>query len=186
MRVELSQLEAFEVDYESIPFGCDQKHKESIRLSTERRFFLGPQQWMADSKARLTFLTTESLVSRVLMKVHEKLYRTIQVLELHPDSDLFPIDVPLVIDKRAAKGEQKFTSLARELLANPNAIVIGSKTNLTDPRVMTFQSGKGRNGLEQNDVRVIPTFLSPDHYAELNVIGQWLNLPEVITHFYED
>ena len=30
---------------------------------------------------------------------------------------------------------------------------------------MTFQSGKGRNGLEQNDVRVILTFLSPDHYA---------------------
>ena len=137
-------------------------------------------------KARLTFLTTDSLVSRVLMKVHEELYRTIQVLELHPDSDLFPIDVPLVIDKRAVKGEQKITSLARELLANPNAIVIGSKTNLTDPRVMTFQSAKGRNGLEQNDVRVIPTFLSPDHYAELNVIGQWLNLPEVITHFYED
>ena len=106
------------------------------------------------------------------MKVHEKLYRTIQVLELHPNSDLFPIDVQLVIDKRAAKGEQKITSLARELLANPNAIVIGSKTNLTDPRVMTFQSGKERNGLDENDVRVIPTFLSPDHYAELNVIGQ--------------
>ena len=141
---------------------------------------------MADCKARLTFLTTESLVSWVILRMHEKPYKTIQVLELHPESDLFPIDVPLIIDKRAAKGEQKITALARELLDNPNAIVIGNKTNLSDPRVMTFQGAKGRNGLEQNDIRVIPTFVSPDQYAELNVIGQWLNLPEVVTVFYED
>ena len=186
MRVDLDELQAIDVDYEAIPFGCDQRNKGIYSPQHGKRFFLAPQQWMTDCKSRLTFLTTESLVSRVLLGVHEKQYKTIQVLQLHPESDLFPIDVPVVLDRRAAKGEQKITSLARELLANPNAIVIGNKTKLTDPRVMTFQAAKGRNGLEQNDIRVIPTFLSPDQYAELAIIGGWLNLPEVVTAFYED
>ena len=39
---------------------------------------------------------------------------------------------------------------------------------------MTFQGAKGLNGRERNDISIILTFLALDHYAELNVIGQWL------------
>jgi hypothetical protein len=186
MRVDLGQLEPFDVDYESIPFGCDRGGKGIYSTHHGKRFFLGPQQWMADCKARLTFLTTESLVSRVLLRVHQKLHKNLHLLELHPKCAFLPIAVPLVIDKRAAKGTHKITELVLERLANPNAIVIANGTKCSDPRVKTFQRAKGVNRLEHNDICIIPTFLAADHYAELNVVGQWLNLPNVITDFYAD
>ena len=175
------------MDYESIPFGCDQQGRGIYSPTHGKRFFLGPQQWMGDCKARLTFLTTESLVSRVLVRVHEKLPKTVHVLGLHPNSDLFPINVPLIIDKRTAKGESKITELALERLAHPNAIVIGNGINCcSDLRAMTFQRAKGLNGREHNDICIIPTFLAADHYAQLNVVGQWLEWPGVIHGWYED
>ena len=33
---------------------------------------------------------------------------------------------------------------------------------------------------------VIPTCISPEQYAELNVVGQWLDIPNVVSLFYED
>jgi hypothetical protein len=40
--------------------------------------------------------------------------------------------------------------------------------------------------LDERDVYLIVTCLSPDHYAELNAIGQWLELPTIIRQQYED
>jgi len=40
--------------------------------------------------------------------------------------------------------------------------------------------------LNDNDVYVIATCIPPEQYAELNVVGGWLAIPEVITRFYED
>ena len=51
---------------------------------------------------------------------------------------------------------------------------------------MSFQKMKGRNGFEDKDVSIISTFLAPQKYAELNVIGQFLELPNVIDLFYQD
>jgi hypothetical protein len=30
------------------------------------------------------------------------------------------------------------------------------------------------------------TFLAPEQYAKLNVVGQWLHIPDVIALYYED
>jgi hypothetical protein len=154
------------------------------------RFHLGVQPWLEDCKARLTFLTTESIVSFVLIHVYEQSSTKLRVLDLHPPCGLFPIDVSLMIDKRAAAdrpGSPMVTSLAQELLAaNPNAVVIGDGIDGPDSRVMNFQRVKGLNGLEHNDICIIPTFLAADAYAALNIVGQWLNLSNVITCFYGD
>jgi hypothetical protein len=39
---------------------------------------------------------------------------------------------------------------------------------------------------EDNDIFVVVTCLSPDKYAELNVIGQWLEIPDIISEYYQD
>jgi len=52
--------------------------------------------------------------------------------------------------------------------------------------VKTFQRAKGLNGLEDNNVFMIPTWLPPGQYAELNLIAQWLDIQGAITLFYED
>jgi hypothetical protein len=53
-------------------------------------------------------------------------------------------------------------------------------------KVMNFQGMKGVNGLEENDVYIVVTCLSPAKYAELNVIGRWLQIPNIIQKYYQD
>jgi hypothetical protein len=44
---------------------------------------------------------------------------------------------------------------------------------------------KGRNDLADKDVYIIVTSLNPDVYARLNVIGQWLGIPDFIELHYQ-
>ena len=53
-------------------------------------------------------------------------------------------------------------------------------------RVLTFQKAKGANDLADRDIYIIVTHLAPEHYAELNVVGQWLGIPDVIELYYRD
>ena len=156
---------------------------EFYRRENGRRFYVGIQAWLKDCHARLTFLTTEALVSNVVITVFNKLHRLLLVLDLNARCGLFPVEVPLQIDKRAAKdraGRPNITALADELLAaSPDAIVIGNGIGRSDPRVKTFQRAKGLNGINENDVHIIATCISPEQYSELNVVGQWLALPRV-------
>lgn len=185
LRVPLSRLERWEVDYEAIPFGYDAPGRGMYAAWNGKRFYLGVQRWLKDCKAQIIFLTTESVISLVLISAYQKLAMNLQVLDLHAECDLFPIAAPVIIDKRVAK--TKITALAETILAeNPNSTVIGNGIKVSDPRVKTFARAKGLNGIEQKDIFILPTFLAADQYAELNVIGQWLKLPGVITCFYED
>jgi hypothetical protein len=107
------------------------------------------------------------------------------VLDLHVNSEPFPIEVPLRLDARAAR--QKVTVLAHEIVGkNPNAIVIANGVKCPHQRVKNFMLAKGLNGLDDRDVSIIVTYLNPVQYAELNVIWGWLAIPDVITLFYED
>jgi hypothetical protein len=69
--------------------------------------------------------------------------------------------------------------------ADANAVVISNNVVGVE-RVLTFQKSKGMNDLNDKNIYVILTPLAPEQYAELNVIGQWLNITDVISLFYED
>jgi hypothetical protein len=45
---------------------------------------------------------------------------------------------------------------------------------------------KGLNGLERKNLYIILSWLAPDKYAELNVLGQWLGCGRVIEQHYQD
>lgn len=98
--------------------------------------------------------------------------------------------MPFATDKRAAadRGSNlKVTALAKAILAeNPNATVIGDGIEGTDTRLINFQGVKGLNGFEERDITIIPTLLAPNKYVELNLLGQWLDLPHVIYTYHED
>ena len=36
------------------------------------------------------------------------------------------------------------------------------------------------------DIYIIVTHLNPEHYAQLNAVGQWLQIPDVIELYYRD
>jgi hypothetical protein len=186
MRLKLDDLHPQEVNYEAIPFGFDQKGTGIYSTQNGKRFYLGVQSWLHDCKAKLTFLTTEALISNVLIEAYDKLGRREPItLDLSARCDLFPIKVPLFIDRRAT--ERKITALVDELLsANPNAVVIANSVKKESPEIKTFQRAKGLNGLNENDIFIVVTCLCPDQYAKLNVVGQWLDLPGIIGQYYED
>jgi hypothetical protein len=52
--------------------------------------------------------------------------------------------------------------------------------------LQTFQGCKGTNDLSDKDIYIVMTHLAPDQYADLNVIGQWLGIPNIINLFYMD
>ena len=92
--------------------------------------------------------------------------------------------IPSFIDRRARKGG--VTSLAEEITtSNDKAIVISDMVRGVD-KVMNFQSMKGVNGLEPNDIYTVVTCLSPAKYAELNVMGRWLEITNIIQAYYQD
>jgi hypothetical protein len=189
MRLDLERLKPMEVNYEAIPFGYDRKPNGLYTKSSGVGFYVGEQTWVSCKKTEWGFLTTESLTSRVVETVHGRLKRQLFPFSIPMVPGIHPIKVPLVIDPRAGAdqaGKQKVSALAKEICeANPNAVVIADGVKGND-RVLTFQSAKGVNGLEEKDIYIILTNLAPAKYEELNVLGQWLEMPDIIQTYYQD
>jgi hypothetical protein len=54
------------------------------------------------------------------------------------------------------------------------------------PGVYTFQGMKGLNGLEDRNIYIILTWMAPEKYAELNVLGQWLGNENILLDYCQD
>jgi hypothetical protein len=66
MRLNLGVLEPVAVDFDAIPFGYDNSRTGIYRQRHGDKYYLGPKPWLADNPAEFTFLTTESLVEKVI------------------------------------------------------------------------------------------------------------------------
>src|SRR5215204_4772759 len=159
------------------------------------KFYLGPKDWLGMSRStHLTIITTESLMCEIADKAIRKGRKQIAGrLNLTNLPGIYPIKVPAVFETRAAAdrpGEkEKVSALVEEILdSNQNAIVIadGVSDRVKAERGYTFQGAKGVNDLEHKDVYIVVRNLHPDAYAQLNVLGQWLNRPDVIDLHYAD
>jgi hypothetical protein len=189
MRLDLERLKRLEVNFDTIPYGYDNKPNGLYNRTNGNVIYAGQQTWFSASATKWGFLTTENLTSRIVETVHGRMGRQLISFSMPNVPGIHPIRVPVVLDPRAGAdqgGKEKVSMLAKEICnANPNAIVIADGAKGID-RVLTFQSAKGRNGLEENDVYVILTNLALAKYEELNVLGQWLGIPDVISMFYQD
>lgn len=190
MRLDLARLKAVTVDHTAIPFGFDHGEQGIYRSQHGRMFYVGAKEWCFSSPSSLIFLTTESLIAEAidaLFKAHRK---THIYLDLEHTDALQPIKVPTKIEPMARadrKDSPQVTALAERILSgSEHSVVIGDGIKIDSDRVMSFQKMKGRNGLEDKDVYIIPTWLAPEKYAELNVIGQYLGLTTVIETYYQD
>jgi hypothetical protein len=190
MRVDLSRLDAIEVNYNAIPFGNDNTPTGIYRREHGRRFYVGIQEWPF-SNINFAYLTTESLMTEIVESIYDQKYTDYNPLvrvELDHVPGIYPISVPLYIDKRAAADRKvpKVSELAAEIIASdPNAFVISNGVKDVD-RVITFQKAKGQNDLREKNVFVIVNNFAPEQYARLNIIGQWLGIPNIISLYYGD
>jgi hypothetical protein len=111
-------------------------------------------------------------------------------LDLTSVPGVYPIKVPVRFDTRAAADrgtDKRVSALASDIIStNENAIVISNGVRDV-PNTMSFQAMKGLNEMTEKDIYVVATSLSPDEYARLNVLGQWLGKgDDVIRLHYED
>jgi hypothetical protein len=184
MRLDLTKLQRMEVNFDAIPYGYDNKPGGLYNGRDGNVFYVGHQTWFSGETTSWGFLTTENLTSRIAEVLHRLVERQLFPFSMPNVPGIHPIKVPLVLDSRA-RAEKVFV-LAKQINdANSNAIVIADGVEGID-RVLTFQSAKGRNGLEEKDVYIILTNLAPAKYEELNVLGQWLEMPDIIQTYYQD
>ncbi|MEH2562436.1 hypothetical protein [Bradyrhizobium sp. AZCC 2289] len=194
MRIRLDKLDRVEVDCDAIPFGHDNVAKEDgsktgiYRQQHGNAFYLGPKQWLAHKGTHWAFLTTERLVTDVIEQAYGKIPKRLMALRLDNMPDVYPIRIPIFLDVWAGAdrpGKQKISVLAKEILnGNSNAVVVADGVD-DDIGAMSFQRMKGRNDLADKDVYIILTSLAPELYARLNVIGQWLGIPDIIELHYQ-
>jgi hypothetical protein len=188
MRVKLSDLDRVVVDFDAAPFGSDRGERGIYKDMQGKAFYLGTKDWLSRETGSCNYLTTEQLMTEVVRAVYRKKTPKKSRLwckQMNPPTELFPIEVDLFTDRRAST--RKSEELASEILdANPNAFVICNGVKKQDDRILTFQKAKGANHLKDKDIYIIVTHLNPDHYAQLNVISQWLGIPDVIQLYYRD
>jgi hypothetical protein len=196
MRLNLGALEPVAVDFDAISFGYDNSRTGIYRQRHGDKYYVGPKPWLAANPAEFTFLTTESLVEKVIGGTLQKIWasgrpgrRLLAKFALDHVPPIYPVKIPVQFDRRAAAdrpGGHRVSLLAAELLAgNDNALVIADGVKGVEP-VLTFQGMKGQNGFADKDISIILTCLNPEKFAELNVIGQWLGIPDVIDRHYDD
>jgi hypothetical protein len=196
MRLDLNALEPIQVDFDAIPFGYDNSKTGIYRQRHGDRYYLGPKPWLGENRAEFTFLTTESLVEKVIQGAFQKLWasghvgrRLITKFALDQVPPIYPVKIPVQFDRRAAAdrpGGNRISALAADVLAdNDNGLVIADGVEGVEP-VLTFQGMKGQNGFADKDISIILTCLNPEKFAELNVIGKWLGIPDVIDRHYDD
>jgi hypothetical protein len=113
-----------------------------------------------------------------------KLGRSLLRLDLDNLPGLYPVDVPVVKNKKA-KAEM-MQELASEILASSDGTVViaDGLGSLRGERARSFQGMKGYNGWPDKDVFIALTFLAPEVYARLNTLGIWLGLEDTIAKYY--
>jgi hypothetical protein len=189
IRLDLQTLKRVTADFQAIRYGYDNRPNGLYNGCHGNVWYIGPQLWPRSEATKWSFLTTEALTTKVVEAVFRLNHRQLFTFTLPDIPDIHPIKVPVVIDPRAAAdqgGKPKVSALAAEIVdANPDAYVISDGVKDVD-RVLTFQKAKGFNGLEDKDVYIILTNLAPAKYEELNVLGQWLDIPGIISMFYQD
>jgi hypothetical protein len=196
MRLDLNALEPIQVDFDAIPFGYDNSKTGIYRQRHGEKYYLGPKRWLTENRAELTFLTTESLVESVIEGAFHKLWarghagrRLITKLALDQVPPIYPVKIPVQFDRRAAADRpdgNRISALATEIVAdNENGLMIADGVEGVEG-VVTFQGMKGQNGFADRDISIILTCLNPEKFAELNVMGQWLGVGDVIDRYYDD
>jgi hypothetical protein len=196
MRLDLNVLEPIQVDFDAIPFGYDNSKTGIYRQRHGDKYYLGPKPWLTENRAEFTFLTTESLVEKIIEGAFHKLWarghagrRLLTKLALDQVPPIYPVKVPVQFDRRAAADRpdgNRISALAAEIVAdNNNGLVIADGVEGVEP-VLTFQGMKGQNGFAERDISIILTCLNPEKFAELNVIGQWLGIEDIIDRYYDD
>ena len=179
-----ASLQEVKVDFDYAPFGRENSAQSIYREWHGKSFYLGCKAWPFSS-INWTFLTTERWVTEIVSAVYGKQQKKpLMRLDLDNLAGVFPVHVPVSINSSArAKDVQ---TLTQEILnSNADAAVIADGLDwLKGDRAKSYLGMKGHNGFSQKDVYSIVTFMAPEVYARLNVMGQWIGQRDPVAQHY--
>ena len=150
-------------------------------------FGIAERDWIKNLTCPKIFITAEDLMGKIVRAVVPA-NRLIEC-RLAPVPGIHPVQTPVIFDNRARRDRpdrEGREALVTEILDNDeNGIVIcnGIEAN---GRVVNYTNMKGVNDLCDNDIYIIMTMLSDDHYAALNTLGQFIGETNIITIYYRD
>jgi len=184
--VDPANFERVGVDYFAQPFGRE-NNQRSIYLSRHgSAYYFGARHWPSSSDStNWVFLTTETFTTEIIAALYKaKLGRSLLRLNLDNLPGVYPIDVPVLKNKKAKA--EKIQELASEILASSEATVViaDGLDDVKGERARTFQGMKGYNGWSGKDIFIVLTFLAPEVYARLNALARWLQLDDTIGKYY--
>jgi hypothetical protein len=122
MRLELTSLKPYHVDYEQFKYGQDNPHATASGIYRPKHghgYYVGLKPWLSQmGDTAPTFLTTEEVVAQTIKKAYGQ---RLLSLELDNLTGLFPIKVPVFIERRAKSDrvqaeELNVSALAQEIL----------------------------------------------------------------------
>lgn len=184
MRLDLEKFKGIAVDFDAIPFGNDSSEAGMYRAKHGKGFGIAVRDWMQSLVCPKIFLTTESVMAKLVKAV----VPSHCLIECNLDAvpGLHPVQVPVIFDKRARAWAKEREALANEILDNSdNGIVICNGVKGYD-RITNFTNMKGVNDYVDNNIYIIITMLSNDHYAILNTLGQFIGETNIIKSYYRD
>jgi hypothetical protein len=194
MRVPLSPFQPISVDFSRNPFGGGNSQKCIYRERDGRRYFLAPKPWVGADR-HMTFLTTEKVVAKTIAAImtfaRQRQLQTGRArigvpisLNLDDLPGIYPLQIPVKIDARSSK--RHIEELVDEIVDGDRGCLVVTDMVRSNTNVLNYQQMKGANGHQQKNVHVVMTSLSPEKYSELNVLGQWLGIDNIIAGHYFD
>jgi hypothetical protein len=181
MRLDLGALREIKIDHSRAPLGRggDKNIYRRVTTSNLGTWWIGATGWIRRSRARVTVLTTEEMVSTAAQTA----LGSAVLLNLQYGDDPRSA-LRLRVDGRASARGRK--ELAKELAASGRrtAVVVNGLDGLEG--TYTFQKVKGLNDLADHDVHVIETYLSPAEYARVCAVGLWAGIEDPVGTYYAD
>ncbi|UTS82232.1 hypothetical protein OL67_003336 [Phaeobacter piscinae] len=176
------------VDFHAHPFGINNKD-DAMYVSTHgSQYYLRPKNWWVQQNCRVLITTTEALVAQVarwINKGGERIWvPQIRVHRLDGEEFLAADYIKLRREKGASK--KGIGGLVRDMLDNGADHIITDMANNASVNVSTHISSRGRNDLQDKNIRTILTFLAKDEYARLNVIAQRFGVSDIYHLHYRD
>lgn len=197
------------VVFDRFPFGKDNTEEGIYRSKNGEAVYIKTRDWWIRCRSRVVITTTEKLPVSIIsglrwpnpmhsveadgqenserqaeMAVSSRMLG-FNILPLDHDSILPPEHLRMRRDVRASK--TRVRELTLELLSEDHGgfdLVITNEVK--NSRVMNHATTKGRNDLTDKRIATIITYIGPDHYAELNAIGQKYDIEDIIGLFYRD
>lgn len=184
LKMDFRKKDLVAVDAAKAPFGVGRNNLYLDQHGAE--FYLRARHWRSALGARIVYLTTEELPTRVAQAVYQGEGKGLSVLDLRFPKELPNSAASVWVTKLAkAAGLRKLVERLRA--DEPDLFLItDGRERLELANACTLVSSRGRNDLSDRDIATIIMPPHPDQYAKLALIADACGIDGIMPLAYRD